>query len=164
MSPQAARANEMNFFKSNPSYAGCTNIGTDFLSTKLSTQLVRAIQQQLPVITTSIDNGCAVLHLEAESEAMLSTSTSTCGVLRQVLQAGAAAIMLALFADAAFVSWWCSIIACRKEVDAMGGQVIATRGGMIHLILQLCRQFEDAFVKAIDGGKGGEHSLLFRSR
>lgn len=38
----------------------------------------------------------------------------------------------------------------------MGGQVIATRGGMIHMILQLCRQFEDAFTKAIDGGKGGE--------
>lgn len=37
----------------------------------------------------------------------------------------------------------------------MGGQVIATRGGMIHLVLQLCRQFEDAFGKAIDGGKGG---------
>ena len=49
----------------------------------------------------------------------------------------------------------CSIIAVRKEVDAMGGQVIATRGGMIHLVLQLCRQFEDAFGKAIDGGKGG---------
>jgi hypothetical protein len=48
-----------------------------------------------------------------------------------------------------------SIIAVRKEVDAMGGQVIATRGGMIHLVLQLCRQFEDAFGKAIDGGKGG---------
>lgn len=40
----------------------------------------------------------------------------------------------------------------------MGGQVIATRGGMIHLVLQLCRQFEDAFGKAIDGGKGGELS------
>ena len=26
---------------------------------------------------------------------------------------------------------------------------------MIHLILSLCRQFEDAFGKAIDGGKGG---------
>ena len=56
---QAARNNEMGFFRTNPAYAGCTNIGTDFLSTKLSSQLVRAIQQQLPVITTSIDNGCA---------------------------------------------------------------------------------------------------------
>ncbi len=53
----------------------------------------------------------------------------------------------------------CSIIAVKKEVDAMGGQVIATRGGMIHLILQLCRQFEDAFAKAIDGGKGGARPL-----
>lgn len=38
----------------------------------------------------------------------------------------------------------------------MGGQQVATRGGMIHLVLTLCRQFEDAFAKAIDGGKGGE--------
>lgn len=53
-----------------------------------------------------------------------------------------------------------SIIAVRKEVDAMGGQVIATRGGMIHLVLQLCRQFEDAFGKAIDGGKGGASFVL----
>ncbi len=37
----------------------------------------------------------------------------------------------------------------------MGGQQVATRGGMIHLVLTLCRQFEDAFAKAIDGGKGG---------
>ena len=33
-----------------------------------------------------------------------------------------------------------SIIAVRKQVDAMGGSVIASRGGMIHLVLQLCRQ------------------------
>jgi dynamin 1-like protein len=109
LSMEAARSNEMQFFQSNPAYAGCRNIGTDFLSNKLSTQLVRAIQQQLPVITSSIDNG---------------------------------------------------IISVRKEVDAMGGQVIATRGGMIHLILQLCRQFEDAFTKAIDGGKGGGERIL----
>ena len=54
-----------------------------------------------------------------------------------------------------WLSLICRIIAVRKEVDALGGSVIATRGGMIHLILTLCRQFEDAFVKAIDGGKGG---------
>ncbi len=59
--PQAARSSEMQFFNTSPAYAGCQNIGTDFLSNKLSTQLVRAIQQQLPVITSSIDNGCAVL-------------------------------------------------------------------------------------------------------
>lgn len=55
---------------------------------------------------------------------------------------------------AALVS--CRIIALRKEVDSMGGQQVATRGGMIHLILTLCRQFEDAFNKAVDGGKDGE--------
>lgn len=64
---QSARNNEMQFFQSNSAYAGCTNIGTDFLSTKLSSQLVRAIQQQLPVITTSIDNGCARHHAAVPS-------------------------------------------------------------------------------------------------
>ncbi len=59
---QAARSNEMQFFQSNPAYAGCSNIGTDFLSNKLSTQLIRSIQQQLPVITSSIDNGCAFFN------------------------------------------------------------------------------------------------------
>ena len=49
----------MAFFQTNPAYQGCTNIGTDFLSNKLSMQLIRSIQQQLPVITSSIDNGCA---------------------------------------------------------------------------------------------------------
>lgn len=56
---QAARQNEMAFFQTNPSYTGCNNIGTDFLSTKLSTQLIKAIQMQLPKITTSIDSGCS---------------------------------------------------------------------------------------------------------
>ncbi len=48
-----------------------------------------------------------------------------------------------------------SIISLEKELDSLGGKVAATRGGMIHLILSLCRQFEDAFCRAIDGGKGG---------
>mmetsp|Transcript_5727 Transcript_5727/g.16368 ORF Transcript_5727/g.16368 Transcript_5727/m.16368 type:complete len:644 (-) Transcript_5727:522-2453(-) len=109
LSMQAARQNELSFFQSNPAYSGCTNIGTDFLSTKLSTQLIKAIQMQLPKITTSIDSG---------------------------------------------------IITLRKEIDAMGGQQVATRGGMIHLVLTLCRQFEDAFAKAIDGGKGGGERIL----
>ena len=50
----------------------------------------------------------------------------------------------------------CSIISLEKELESLGGKVAATRGGMIHLILSLCRQFEDAFCKAIDGGKGGK--------
>ena len=51
-----------------------------------------------------------------------------------------------------------SIISLEKELESLGGKVAATRGGMIHLILSLCRQFEDAFTKAIDGGKGGAPS------
>ena len=35
-----------------------------------------------------------------------------------------------------------------------------TRGGMLHLVLQLCRQFEDAFAKCVDGGKGGGEVIL----
>ncbi len=53
-----------------------------------------------------------------------------------------------------------SIISLEKELESLGGKVAATRGGMIHLILSLCRQFEDAFAKAIDGGKGGARSRL----
>ena len=37
---------------------------------------------------------------------------------------------------------------------------IATRGGMLHLVLQLCRQFEDAFAKCVDGGKNGGEVIL----
>lgn len=109
MSMQAARQNELAFFQRNSAYRGCSNIGTDFLSNKLSSQLIRAIHQQLPKITNSIDTG---------------------------------------------------IIGLRKEVDSMGGQQVATRGGMIHLILTLCRQFEDAFAKNVDGGKGGGELIL----
>ena len=36
----------------------------------------------------------------------------------------------------------------------------ATRGGMLHLVLNLCRQFEDAFAKCVDGGKGGGEVIL----
>lgn len=48
-----------------------------------------------------------------------------------------------------------SIIAAKREVEAMGGPLVATRGGMIHTILRLCRDFEEAFAKAVDGGKDG---------
>ena len=36
----------------------------------------------------------------------------------------------------------------------------ATRGGMLHLVLKLCREFEDAFAKCVDGGKGGGEVIL----
>ena len=31
---------------------------------------------------------------------------------------------------------------------------------MLHLVLNLCRQFEDAFAKCVDGGKGGGEVIL----
>ena len=37
---------------------------------------------------------------------------------------------------------------------------VATRGGMLHLVLQLCRHFEDAFAKCVDGGKNGGEIIL----
>ena len=40
------------------------------------------------------------------------------------------------------------------------GVQTATRGGMLHLVLNLCRQFEDAFAKCVDGGKGGGEVIL----
>ena len=158
----------MSFFRNNPAYAGCTNIGTDFLSTKLSSQLVRAIQQQLPVITTSIDNGCAKAQLLLEHRyisrrCLLLLPALILRFLHCVVQAAGDRAGCPLYCTSSYlyISNQCllcavrSIIAVKKEVDAMGGQVIATRGGMIHLVLQLCRQFEEAFNKAIDGGKGG---------
>ena len=42
----------------------------------------------------------------------------------------------------------------------MGGPPVTSRGGMVHLILSLCRQFEEAFNKAVDGGKGGGEQIL----
>lgn len=42
----------------------------------------------------------------------------------------------------------------------MGGPPVTSRGGMVHLILSLCRQFEEAFGKAVDGGKGGGEQIL----
>lgn len=42
----------------------------------------------------------------------------------------------------------------------MGGPPVSSRGGMVHLILSLCRQFEEAFGKAVDGGKGGGEQIL----
>ena len=49
----------MSFFTDTPAYAGLPNLGTTFLSTKLSNHLIGAIRRQLPVIQTAINNGCA---------------------------------------------------------------------------------------------------------
>ena len=52
------------------------------------------------------------------------------------------------------------IAGLEKELSSMGGPPVTSRGGMVHLILSLCRQFEEAFAKAVDGGKGGGEQIL----
>ena len=52
------------------------------------------------------------------------------------------------------------IIGLEKELASLGGAPISSRGGMVHLILTLCRNFEEAFAKAVDGGKGGGEQIL----
>lgn len=52
-----------------------------------------------------------------------------------------------------------SIMELQRELEAMGGPAATSRGEMIHLVLTLCRKFETAFSKLIDGGKGGAFSL-----
>ena len=39
------------------------------------------------------------------------------------------------------------IISLEKELESLGGPQAANRGAMIHLVLQLCRAFEEAFAK-----------------
>ena len=40
------------------------------------------------------------------------------------------------------------IVALEKELEGLGGPQSGSRGGMLHLVLQLCRTFEEAFGKA----------------
>ena len=91
-----ARRKELDFFQGKPAYSGLRNVGTTFLSTKLSSHLIGAIRRQLPVIQHNISEG--IINLE-------------------------------------------------KELESLGGPGAATRGSMIHLVLQLCRTFEDVFTK-----------------
>ena len=49
-----------------------------------------------------------------------------------------------------------SIMDLQRELESMGGPAATSRGEMIHLVLTLCRKFETAYAKLIDGGKGGE--------
>ena len=49
-----------------------------------------------------------------------------------------------------------SVMDLQKELEAMGGPAATSRGEMIHLVLTMCRKFEVAYTKLIDGGKGGE--------
>ena len=59
-----------------------------------------------------------------------------------------------------FVWNMAGIAGLEKELSSMGGPPVTSRGGMVHLILSLCRQFEEAFGKAVDGGKGGGEQIL----
>ena len=62
-----ARSKELEFFKGHSQYRELKNIGTGFLSVKLSNHLIGAIRKQLPVITHSINEGIVSLEKELES-------------------------------------------------------------------------------------------------
>ena len=81
-----ARRKELDFFRSSPHYGSLKNVGTGFLSSKLSTHLIGAIRKQLPVIQHSINDG---------------------------------------------------IIGLERELEALGGPAVTTRGAMVHLSLQV---------------------------
>lgn len=53
-----------------------------------------------------------------------------------------------------------SVMELQRELEAMGGPAATSRGEMIHLVLTLCRKFETAYAKLIDGGKGGGELIL----
>ena len=108
-SMQAARNRELEFFRSKPCYASLKNVGTSFLSARLSEHLVGAIKRALPAIQAGIADGTSGLE---------------------------------------------------KELEQLGGPSVEGRGGMVHLLLQLTRQFEEAFAQAVDGGKNGGEQIL----
>lgn len=58
----------------------------------------------------------------------------------------------------AFVNKNCSQL--ERELQGMGGPAATSRGEMIHLVLTICRKFETAFNKLVDGGKGGGELIL----
>ena len=105
----AARARELEFFRTSPHYATVKNVGTGFLSSKLSDHLVYAIRRALPAITQGLADGVAAME---------------------------------------------------KELADLGGPSVEGRGGMVHLLLQLTRQFEEAFAANVDGGKNGGEAIL----
>ena len=47
-----------------------------------------------------------------------------------------------------------------KELKALGGDVNYGRGGMLHLILTLCRKIEESFAKIVEGGRDGGERIL----
>lgn len=54
MDMRAARAREAEFFKGSSEYSDLTNVGTNFLSEKLSTRLLHEIKRALPGLQSSI--------------------------------------------------------------------------------------------------------------
>jgi len=47
-----------------------------------------------------------------------------------------------------------------KELEALGSDVGANRGRMLHLILTLCQRVERSFDKVVEGGAGGGERIL----
>lgn len=48
----------------------------------------------------------------------------------------------------------------QRELDAMGGIVDTSRGGMVHTMLVQMRQFEMSYKKALEGGRPGGQNLV----
>ena len=83
-----ARRKELDFFKNSPHYSGLKNVGTGFLSGKLSSHLINAIRKQLPIIQHSINDG--IVDMERELEALGGPGATTRGAMvHLVLQARA---------------------------------------------------------------------------
>ena len=74
-----ARRKELDFFKSSPHYGGLKNVGTGFLSGKLSSHLINAIRKQLPIIQHSINDG--IVDIERELEALGGPGATTRGAM-----------------------------------------------------------------------------------
>ena len=91
---EEARKKELDFFKGSRHYSDLKNVGTGFLSTKLSTHLINAIRKQLPIIQHSINDG--IINLD-------------------------------------------------RELEALGGPAVTTRGAMVHLILQVISPAREIF-------------------
>ena len=74
-----ARRKELDFFKSSRHYSELKNVGTGFLSSKLSTHLINAIRKQLPVIQHQINDG--IINLERELESLGGPAVTTRGAM-----------------------------------------------------------------------------------
>ena len=66
MSMADARRQELDFFRSSPSYSGLRNVGTEFLAEKCAAYLQRAVSRQLPVIQDFLDTSISKLNADLE--------------------------------------------------------------------------------------------------